>query len=114
MRLGRKKDPVPRIEKRRGLSPGGRFPPSSIHQVVIITGVTVSSDPPPHSTYPLRSSEPIGDLGSDDPLQFQMTSPPLLGLTVYNCASAKDMHRLIVCIDTTTPRINIKHENINK
>ena len=33
------KDPVPLIEKRRGLSPGGRFPPSFIHQVIIITGL---------------------------------------------------------------------------
>ena len=33
------KDPVPPIEKRRGLSPGGRFPPSFIHQVIIITGL---------------------------------------------------------------------------
>ena len=31
------KDPVPLIEKRRGLYPGGRFPPSFIHQVIIIT-----------------------------------------------------------------------------
>ena len=31
--------PVPLIEKRRGLSPGGRFPSSFIHQVVIITGL---------------------------------------------------------------------------
>ena len=30
---GHIKDPVPLIEKRRGLSPGGRFPPSFIHQV---------------------------------------------------------------------------------
>ena len=36
---GHIKDPVPRIEKRRGLSPGGRFPPSFIHQVIIITGL---------------------------------------------------------------------------
>ena len=35
---GHIKDPVPLIEKRRGLSPGGRFPPSFIHQVIIITG----------------------------------------------------------------------------
>ena len=35
---GHIKDPVPLIEKRRGLSPGGRFPPSFIHQV-IITGL---------------------------------------------------------------------------
>ena len=28
------KDPVPLIEKRRGLSPGGRVPPSFIHQVI--------------------------------------------------------------------------------
>ena len=36
---GNIKDPVPLIEKRRGLSPGGRFPPSFIHQVIIITGL---------------------------------------------------------------------------
>ena len=35
---GHIKDPVPLIAKRRGLSPGGRFPPSFIHQVIIITG----------------------------------------------------------------------------
>ena len=33
------KDPVPLVGKRRGLSPGGRFPPSFIHQVIIITGL---------------------------------------------------------------------------
>ena len=32
-------DPVPLIERRRGLSPGGRFPPSFIHQVIIMTGL---------------------------------------------------------------------------
>ena len=37
------KGPVPRIEKRRGLSPGGRFPPSFI-QVIIITGLNKSYD----------------------------------------------------------------------
>ena len=31
--------PVPLVEKSRGLSPGGRFPPSFIHQVIIITGL---------------------------------------------------------------------------
>ena len=36
---GHIKDPVPLVEKRRGLSPGGRFPPSFIHQVVVITGL---------------------------------------------------------------------------
>ena len=36
---GHIKDPVPLIEKRRGLSPGGRFPPSFIHQIIIITGL---------------------------------------------------------------------------
>ena len=36
---GHIKDPVPLIEKRRGLSLGGRFPPSFIHQVIIITGL---------------------------------------------------------------------------
>ena len=29
---GHIQDPVPLIDKRRGLSPGGRFPPSFIHQ----------------------------------------------------------------------------------
>ena len=36
---GHIKDPVPLTEKRRGLSPGGQFPPSFIHQVIIITGL---------------------------------------------------------------------------
>ena len=36
---GHIKDPVPLIGKRRGLSPGGRFPPSFIHLVIIITGL---------------------------------------------------------------------------
>ena len=36
---GHIKDPVPLIAKRRGLSPGGRFPPSFIHQIIIITGL---------------------------------------------------------------------------
>ena len=36
---GHIKDPVPLIAKRRGLSPGGRFPPSFIHQVIIATGL---------------------------------------------------------------------------
>ena len=36
---GHIKDPVPLMAKRRGLSPGGRFPPSFIHQVIIITGL---------------------------------------------------------------------------
>ena len=35
---GHIQDSVPLIEKGRGLSPGGRFPPSFIHQVIIITG----------------------------------------------------------------------------
>ena len=34
---GHIKDSVPLIEKRRGLSPSGQFPPSCIHQVIIIT-----------------------------------------------------------------------------
>ena len=37
---GHIKDPVPLIKKRRGLSPGGRFPPSFIHLVLIITGLS--------------------------------------------------------------------------
>ena len=36
---GHIKDPVSLIEKRRGLCPGGQFPPSFIHQVIIITGL---------------------------------------------------------------------------
>ena len=40
---GHIKDPVPLIEKRRGLSPGGRFPPSFIHQVGLIKGFGMSS-----------------------------------------------------------------------
>ena len=36
---GHIKDPVPLIAKRRGLSPGGRFPPSFTHLVIIITGL---------------------------------------------------------------------------
>ena len=36
---GHIKDPVPLIGKRRGLSPGGRFPPGFIHRVIIITGL---------------------------------------------------------------------------
>ena len=35
---GQIKDPV-LLEKRKGLSPGGRFPPNIIHQVIIITGL---------------------------------------------------------------------------
>ena len=36
---GHIKDPVPLIEKRRGLSPSGWFPPGIIHRVIIITGL---------------------------------------------------------------------------
>ena len=36
---GHIKDPVPLIEKSRTLCTGGRFPPSFIHQVIIITGL---------------------------------------------------------------------------
>ena len=35
------KDPVPLIEKSRASCPSGRFPPSFIHQVIIITGLQV-------------------------------------------------------------------------
>ena len=34
---GHVKDPVPLIEKSRASYPGGRFPPSFIYQVIIIT-----------------------------------------------------------------------------
>ena len=37
--LGIYKIPCHLSKKRRGLSPGGRFPPSFIHQVIIITGL---------------------------------------------------------------------------
>ena len=36
---GHIKDPVPLIEKSRAFCPGGRFPPSFIHQGSIITGL---------------------------------------------------------------------------
>ena len=36
---GHIKDPVPLIEKSRTSCPGGRFPPSFIHQVIVITGL---------------------------------------------------------------------------
>ena len=36
---GHTKDPVLIIAKRRAMSPGGRFPPSFIQQVIIITGL---------------------------------------------------------------------------
>ena len=37
---GHIKDPVSLIEKSRLLCPGGRFPPSFIHQVIIIIIIT--------------------------------------------------------------------------
>ena len=42
---GHIQDPVPLIEKRRGLSPGGRFPPGFIHRGIVITGLIVCSRP---------------------------------------------------------------------
>ena len=36
---GHIKDPVPLFEKSRASCPSGRFPPSFIHQVIIITGL---------------------------------------------------------------------------
>ena len=36
---GHIKDPVPLIEKSRASCPSGRFPPSFIHQIIIITGL---------------------------------------------------------------------------
>ena len=36
---GHIKDPVSFIDKSRGLSPGARFPPCFIHQVIIINGL---------------------------------------------------------------------------
>ena len=39
---GHLKDPVPFVEKSRASCPGGRFPPSFIHQVIIITGLNKS------------------------------------------------------------------------
>ena len=34
---GHIQDPVPLVEKSRASCPGGRFPPSFFHQVIIIT-----------------------------------------------------------------------------
>ena len=56
---GHIKDPVPLIEKRRGLSPGGRFPPSFIHQVIIIAPLKLISGsitPPPQLSDVPRST----------------------------------------------------------
>ena len=39
---GHIKDPIPLVEKSRTSSPGGRFPPSFIHQLIIITGLSIS------------------------------------------------------------------------
>ena len=36
---GHKQDPVPLVKQSRASCPGGRFPPSFIHQVIIITGL---------------------------------------------------------------------------
>ena len=38
---GHRNNPVPFIEKSRASCPSGRFLPSFIHQVIIITGLTV-------------------------------------------------------------------------
>ena len=38
------KDPVPLIEKGRASCPGGGFPPSFIHQVIIVTGLNTLYD----------------------------------------------------------------------
>ena len=37
--IGHLKDPVPFVKQSRALCPGSRFPPSFIHQVIIITGL---------------------------------------------------------------------------
>ena len=44
---GHIKDPGPFIEKRRGLSPGVRFPPSFIHQLISGVFRFFPPDPPP-------------------------------------------------------------------
>ena len=36
---GHIKDPVPLIKNSRASCPGGRFPPSFIHQVIVMTGL---------------------------------------------------------------------------
>ena len=38
---GHIKDPVPLIENSKASCPDGRFPPSFIHQVIILTGLTI-------------------------------------------------------------------------
>ena len=66
---GHIKDPVPLIAKRRGLSPGGLFPPSFIHQVIIITGL--------NKLYNYICSRP------EDGLRCrQGVNPPLLDLSL--------------------------------
>ena len=49
------KDPVPLIRKRRGLSPGGRFPPSFVYRVIIIT--TLASPDAPVIVTPTHGGE---------------------------------------------------------
>ena len=36
---GHIKDPVQHVERSRASGPGGRFPPSLMHQIIIITGL---------------------------------------------------------------------------
>ena len=68
---GHIKDPMPLIAKRRGLSPGGRFPPSFIHQE--ITGLKLN--------YTIVCSRPKDGLrcrqGVKPPLKLKLKTPRL-------------------------------------
>ena len=81
---GHIKDPLPLIVKRRGLSPGGRFPPSFNHQV-IITGLNK-----------LRLYGLPLKMASDAPLQLRLktrcgTTPPPLSQGCVNSPSASTL-----------------------
>ena len=53
---GHIKDPVSLIEKSRAMCPGGRLPPSFIHDVIIITGLNKLYD-----YYVLALKRPLDD-----------------------------------------------------
>ena len=84
---GHIKDPVPLIAKRRGLSSGGRFPPSFIHQVIIITGLNKLQ------LYVLALKMPTG---RKPPLKLKITQ------TLGGSGSRNTMEMLFFSIRKTT------------
>ena len=85
-------DPVPLIKKSRALCPGGRFPPSSIHQVMIITGLN-------NYNYMTVCSRP------EDGLRCRQGVKPPLKLTEYLVP--------LNCLHITSRSIpNTNHESI--